>query len=304
MSPFDCAWLVVKAPLDLDSVQELDYDYLSAMEQREAMLRSLLEDDYKTQTHGLPGSIPYQDWTKYIEELSALKHIIATIRRAYGPVYRANHYDHRGIRFPMIAYPQGDGGGEVAAYVGKDRNPIKEIGSGNGAHLGGTMTGRWFFGDSLPKQVGALTVNPAGYGYRGNLVEDIITERMGLSENPFDARIRAEHNPEEYTDHELDEIEANYEEASDLLHEYSEGSMLDVRPSYQRKGIATAMRDFLSELNDNYLPGDLQVDLRPDPNQSFEAQRMWAANQNDPNYRAKLHEIEWRGLRERMGDQQ
>jgi len=299
MSPFDCAWLVVKAPLDLDSVQRLGDDYFWAMTERANMLRSLLEEDYKTTTHGIMGDIPYQDWVKLIEELSSLEHIIGMARH-HGSIYRANHYDKKGNKFPMITYGLGGGGAEVAAYVGGGQGPIKEIGRGHGAQIGD----RWFYGDYLPNRVGSLSVTAAGHGDRGSILEGIITERMGLSENPFDARIRAEHNPEEYTDDELDEIEANYETASDMLYEYSEGSMLDVKPSYQRKGIATAMRDFLSELNDNYLPDDLEVDLRPDPNQSFDAQRMWAANQNDPNYRDRLHEIWWRGLRERMGDQQ
>lgn len=304
MSPFDCAWLVMKAPLDLDSVQELDGDYLSAMEERAAMLRSLLEANYRTSQRDITGDIPYQDRSKLIEELSALEHIIRKFRGAHGnTIYRANHYDTEGTKFPMIAYPQGDGGGEVEAYFGgKGRGPIGEIGRpGQGVLIGGD---RWFYPDSIPHQVGSLMVSAAGYGDRGRLVEGIISERMGLPENPFDAWIRAENYPEEYTDEELDEIDANYEEACNMLHEYSEGSLLDVRASHQRKGIGTAMRDFLSELNDNYLPDDLKVDLRPDPNQSFDAQRLWAANQNDPWYRDRLHEIWWRGLRERMGDEQ
>ena len=225
MTAFDAAWSVLKAPLDLDSIQELN--------------------------------------------------------NVDSPSYRANHYDSEGNRFRMLAQVFGGGGADVKAYAAGP-NPITETGE---------------------RVVGSLNINDSTHEHAGE-AELLIAERMVLAHNPFDEGIFAEQNPHLFTDRELDAIQSNYEEALEMLRDYSPGSKIDVQQDFQRRGIATAMRDFPSELNDNYLPDDLQVDLRPDPAQTFSAHRLWAANQNDLNYDDRLHEIRWRGLRERMGDAQ
>ena len=122
---------------------------------------------------------------------------------------------------------------------------------------------------------------------RSTAADRHIMERMGLDKMP-----------DEYTlGDEWDEIADEYD---DMRMDYSSGSKIDVARTYQRRGIATALRDLLSEINDRYLDVDF-VDDRPDPLQTPDAQHLWAANQNDPNYRDRLHEIAWRSLRERMG---
>lgn len=78
------------------------------------------------------------------------------------------------------------------------------------------------------------------------------------------------------------------------------GSALGVEESWRRRGIATAMRDLASELALRGMP----IDNRPDLLQSYDARELWAHNQGDRDYRNRLHEIEWRGLRERQGDEQ
>lgn len=291
MNPFDRAWSVVKAPLDLGSIRELsDSDYSSAMQERAAMLRSLLE------AHEPLSGIPRHEQRNLATELSALDKRGPFSPRV-DPFYRANHYDAEGNRFPMVARISGDGKAIVETYVGGS-SPITEISGGRGLHIGDRI-----YSTDRPQMAGRLRIDGRS-GHWGRIAEKIVAERMGLEESPFDTRLRALQVPHAYTEEELEDIEANYEQASDMMSDYSSGSDLDVLPKFQRKGIATAMRDFLSELNDNYLPHDMRVDLRPDPNQSIDAKHLWAANQNNPNYRDYLHMIEWRGLRERMEDEQ
>lgn len=189
-------------------------------------------------------------------------------------VFHADHYDRQNRLYRLIAEIMGEGAAEVAAY-----GP-----SGEGV---GSLT--MFSWDNFDLD-------------RNAEAQRMVQERMGLDENPFELVRTA--TPEEYTEDELDEIGENYEAALDMIYDYSAGSDLNVVPEYQRRGIATAMRDLLSELNDRYLDDQEKVDMRPDVRQSKPARLLWAANQNDPNYRDRLHEIYWRGLRERMGEGQ
>ena len=214
MTPFDVAWSVLKAPLDLDSILEAETD----------------------------------------------------------GVFHADHYDRQNRPYSLVAQILGEGAADVTAY------------SPSGEEAGSLMTFGWdHFDPDLQAEA-----------------QQIVQERMGLDQNPVVlARIAT---PEEYTEDEYDDIQANAEKAAEMLMDYSAGSDVKVLPEYQRRGIATAMRDLLSELNDRYLDDGEKIDMRPGVRQSKAARRLWAANQNDPNYRDRLHEIVWRGLRQRMGD--
>ena len=188
-----------------------------------------------------------------------------SVRQVEPDVYHADHYDKQGVRFPLEARVGHEGSGEFFAFTNEeDRNNVKDA-------------------------VGSLYVLPWGEltDVRSDAAYRHIMRRMGLD------KLLAELDEDE-----LDELE-------DMRMDYSSGSDLEVARNYQRRGIATALRDLLSEINDRYLRGAADpVDDRPDPKQTDDAQVLWAANQNDPNYRDRLHEIAWRGLRERMGDAQ
>lgn len=297
MSAFDRAWLVVKAPLDLDSIRELGPEYQQALEQRRALIDEL----------DMASERPHErlDEATYLEQNAILPTGIQNYtghgfapKKGYDRTFHATHTDREGMKYPMVAYVEEDGGANINVYPPREAFPRYDRNN--------MLAPRSPFFDTLEHPVGTLSIFPESEepehddtwfwdgGGRGDAVRRNLINRK---DTPDDTRVWLEG----WQGDRWGDAEDIMEYLRGHFSDYDmTGSALGVEESWRRRGIATAMRDLASELALRGMP----IDNRPDLLQSYNARDLWAHNQGDPDYRNRLHEIEWRGLRERQGDEQ
>jgi len=282
MNAFDTAWLVVKAPLDLNSIREIGPEYTQALAERRALLDELSaftdeadrDNAVLMERHGIneDGTQGYGGWGYTLDNPGLRDRL-----------FHATHVDRDGIEWPMVAYGGGfDDGIAVKVFPSRETQGV------------------------APSPFAQATENPIGhlriYGYRhsdpfddmedrGRYIRDFVLERDDVPEDTKEAIAAVE----DWWEPEMFELLRPF--LSDYAHS---GSDLAVQHEYQRRGIGEAMRDLARELEQNY---GMEIDNRPDPVQSWEAKQLWSHNQEDPYYRQRMHEIKWRGLRERMEDE-
>lgn len=280
MTAFDRAWLVVKAPLDLDSVREIRSDYTRALAERRALLDELSmfsdeadrDDALLMERYGIneDGTQRYGGW-------------------GYRPdsqdrVFHATHVDRDGIEWPMVAYGGGpEDGININVFPSREQrnvipSPFAQV--TEDVPIGNLR----IYGDRDRSSFDELDD-------RGEYIRDWVLDRDDIPADTKEAIAAVW----DWTKPGMFEL------IRPFLSDYApSGSALGVQPDFQRRGIATAMRDLARELEQTY---GMEINNRPDPTQSWEAKQLWSQNQEDPNYRQRIHEIEWRGLRERMADE-